>query len=91
MGIREIFASNLRSARKAAGLSQEELAHRADVDRTYVSSLERCVYAAGLDVVDKLAKVLGVEAADLLQKPEGKIPSRRSGVSRKSVNRKKLV
>jgi transcriptional regulator with XRE-family HTH domain len=55
MDIREIFAINLRSFRKAAGLSQDELAHRADVDRTYVSSLERRVYAAGIDVVDKLA------------------------------------
>jgi transcriptional regulator with XRE-family HTH domain len=63
MDIREIFATNLRAARKAVGLSQEELAHRADVDRTYVSSLERCVYAAGIDVVDRLAKVLEVEQA----------------------------
>jgi len=36
MEIREIFARNLRKARKAAGLSQEELAHRADIDRTYI-------------------------------------------------------
>ena len=67
MGIRETFAANLRRCRLAAGLSQEELAHRADLDRTYISSLERCVYAASIDVVESLATVLGVEPAELLR------------------------
>ena len=69
MEIREVLAINLQKLRRAQGLSQEELAHRAEIDRTYVSSLERSVYAAGIDVVDKLARVLGVEAADLLRRP----------------------
>lgn len=69
MEIREVFARNLRRCRQAAGLSQEELAHRADIDRTYVSALERSVYAATIDVVDKLAGVLGVDASDLLKRP----------------------
>lgn len=66
MDIRDVLAANLRKQRKAAGLSQEELAHRAGVDRTYISALERSVYAAGIDVVDRLAKELEVEASDLL-------------------------
>jgi len=66
MEIREIFASNLRRYRQARGLSQEELAHRAELDRTYISALERSVYAASIDVVGKLAVVLEVEPADLL-------------------------
>jgi transcriptional regulator with XRE-family HTH domain len=53
----------------ATGLSQEELAHRADIDRTYVSSLERCQYSATVDMIEKLARVLGVEAAELLRQP----------------------
>ena len=69
MDIREILAINLRKIRQARGLSQEELAHRAEIDRTYISSLERSVYAAGIDVVDRLARALGVEAADLLVRP----------------------
>jgi transcriptional regulator with XRE-family HTH domain len=69
MEIREVLAVNLRKLRRAKGLSQEELAHRAKIDRTYISSLERSVYAAGIDVVDRLARVLGVEAADLLSRP----------------------
>lgn len=69
MDIRNVLASNLRRLRKAAGLSQEELAHRAQIDRTYISALERSVYAAGIDVVDRIAKELGVEASDLLRAP----------------------
>ncbi|MEG7381990.1 helix-turn-helix transcriptional regulator, partial [Bacillus subtilis] len=67
MDIREIFAKNLKRLRLAKGLSQEELAHRADIDRTYVSSLERCVYGASIDVLGRLAVVLEVEPAELLK------------------------
>jgi transcriptional regulator with XRE-family HTH domain len=70
--IRDVLALNLRRLRQAKGLSQEELAHQAKIDRTYVSALERSVYAAGIDVVDRLARVLGVEAADLLKRPTPK-------------------
>ena len=69
MDIRKVLSRNLKTLRLAQGLSQEELAHRADIDRTYVSALERCVYGASIDVVDRIAHVLGVEAADLLRKP----------------------
>jgi transcriptional regulator with XRE-family HTH domain len=69
MDIRGILAVNLRKLRQARGLSQEELAHAAEIDRTYISALERSVYAAGIDVVDRLARALGVEAADLLTRP----------------------
>lgn len=66
MTIRDILARNLRRYRQTAGLSQEELAHRADIDRTYISSIERSQYAASIDVVERLARELGVKAAALL-------------------------
>ena len=69
MTLREVLAENLKRHRLATGLSQEELAHRADIDRTYVSSLERCQYSATVDMIEKLARVLGVEAAELLVVP----------------------
>ena len=69
MNIREILAHNLIRLRRAKRLSQEALAHDAGIDRTYISSLERRVYAASIDVVDSLAHVLGVEATDLLKPP----------------------
>ena len=74
MEIREVLALNLRKLRQAQGLSQEELAHRAEIDRTYISALERSVYGASIDVVDRLARVLGVKASDLLRCP----PQRRT-------------
>lgn len=67
MRIREVLALNLRHYRRYRNLSQEELAHRAEIDRTYISAFERSVYAASIDVVDRLARVLGIEAADLLR------------------------
>jgi transcriptional regulator with XRE-family HTH domain len=69
MTLREILAENLKRHRLTTGLSQEELAHRAEIDRTYVSSLERCQYAATVDVIEKLARELGVEASELLKLP----------------------
>ena len=67
MNIREIFARNLRKLRHEKGLSQEKLAHMAGIDRTYVSSLERCVYSPTIDMVATLAEILGVPPMDLLK------------------------
>ena len=66
MALRQILADNLRDARQRAGMSQEVLAHVAGIDRTYVSALERCRYAATVDVIDRLAGALGVVPASLL-------------------------
>ncbi|NHO17046.1 helix-turn-helix domain-containing protein [Acetobacter peroxydans] len=67
MNIRETLSANLKRYRRERGVSQEELAHLAEIDRTYISSLERCQYAASIEVVDRLAKALEVQAADLLK------------------------
>lgn len=67
MSIREVLARNLRRYRAERGLSQEELAHRAGIDRTYISSLERQQYGASIDVVESLATVLDVAPYDLLR------------------------
>lgn len=69
MTSKEIFARKLRALRLARGWSQEELAHRARLDRTYVSSLERKKYAPTLDVLDKIADALGVNASELISGP----------------------
>ncbi len=69
MNIREIFAANLRKTRQAAGLSQEDLALRAGIHRTYVSSLERCQYSASLDTIETIANILQIEVAELLRDP----------------------
>ena len=69
MRLREVLAKNLKRLRLAAELSQEDLAHRAEIDRTYVSSLERGRYSATVDMLERLAAVLGVKPADLLADP----------------------
>ena len=68
MNIREILAENLKRYRRERGISQEELAHLAEIDRTYISSLERCQYAASIEVVDRLARALEIEIARLLER-----------------------
>jgi len=63
-------AAYLKRYRQTNGLSQEDLAHRAELDRTYISALERCVYAASIDVVGRIAEVLEVKPSDLLAEHE---------------------
>ena len=77
MDIRELFATNLRRLRAERGLSQEELAHQAGIDRTYVSSLERCLYAVSIDVLAKIAEVLQIGPDELLRAPSSRNRERR--------------
>ncbi len=64
--LRGVLARNLRRLRRARGLSQEELAGRAGLNRNYVGMIEREENAATVDVLERLAEVLGVRAPDLL-------------------------
>lgn len=56
---RERFAANLRKARQAKGMSQEELGFRCDLHRTEISLLERAGREPRLGTLVKLATVLG--------------------------------
>ena len=69
MDLRQIFAANLRRLRHIKGLSQEDLAYEADVNRTYMSKLEKGASYPGLEIIGKLADVLEVEPAELLRLP----------------------
>ena len=69
MTLREVLAENLKRHRLATGLSQEELAHRADIDRTYVSRLERQIENPSIGIVEKLALTLGVPIAQMFAEP----------------------
>jgi transcriptional regulator with XRE-family HTH domain len=70
MDIREVFAANLRRFRQAKGISQEDLAYTANVNRSYLSKLEKGSTYVGLEIMAKLATVLEVEPADLLRQPD---------------------
>lgn len=64
--IRQTLATNMRLARAAAGVSQEELAHRAGIDRTYVSGIERGRRNPTVTVVARFAEALDTTSANLL-------------------------
>ncbi|WP_420965987.1 helix-turn-helix domain-containing protein [Bradyrhizobium sp. B120] len=65
-GIIGVVADNVRSLRKTAGLSQEELAHEAGVDRTYISQVERRQRNVTIVVLAKIARALNVTPDKLL-------------------------
>lgn len=62
-----VFAGNLRRLRLERNLSQEELAERAALHRTYIGMLERCEKNVTLYNVERLAVALGVEAWEMLR------------------------
>ena len=55
-----LVAENVRSLRKAADLSQEELAHEAGLDRTYISQVERKKRNMTIVVLGRIAAALKV-------------------------------
>jgi transcriptional regulator with XRE-family HTH domain len=64
------LAANVRAARKAMNISQEELAFRAGIDRTYASQIERAVANPSLGIISALGDVLGQSSDELLRAPE---------------------
>ena len=70
MRLREIVARNLRRLRHAKGLSQEELADRAEINRNYVGMLEREQHAATIDMLEKLAVVLDIDPVAFFERAE---------------------
>jgi transcriptional regulator with XRE-family HTH domain len=68
MRLRETVARNLRRLRQAKGLSQEELADRANTNRTNVGMLEREQHAATTDMLEKLAEVLDIDPAEFFRR-----------------------
>jgi len=69
-----LFARNLRLLRKRAGFSQEELAHRAGLHRTYVGSVERGERNISLKNIGRLARALNVDPATLLSQIDSDAP-----------------
>ena len=63
---RTLVGRNLRRLRLAAGISQEELGFRANLDRTYVSSVERGHRNISIDNIFRLASALECDPRELL-------------------------
>lgn len=69
MNGRALVAWNLRRLRTDLGMSQERLAADAGIDRAYISELERAQGNASVDLLDRLADVLGVAVGELMRVP----------------------
>jgi len=67
------FGRALRAAREARGLAQEALGFEAEIDRTYVSGVERGVRNPTLRTVQRLAIALGVRPSELLRAAEKEV------------------
>jgi transcriptional regulator with XRE-family HTH domain len=78
MHLRFVFSANLKGFRSERGLSQSDLALRAGLNRSYLSRLENGKNDPRLEIVGKLAKVLGVTPAQLLTRSERTNPSEES-------------
>ncbi len=61
------LANNVRRLRKLAGLSQEELAFQCEIDRTYISKVERGVANPSLLILARVADVLKVNIEELVK------------------------
>jgi len=68
MNIQKDFGLKLKKFRKEAGLSQEKLALLADIDRTYVHSIEKGDRNISIGIIQKLAQALEIEIVDFFIK-----------------------
>jgi transcriptional regulator with XRE-family HTH domain len=69
---RRVLAQNVKTVRKTLKLSQEKLALEAEIDRTYISGIERGLRNPSLDLIVKLAVNLKTTPAALLTPPKGR-------------------
>jgi transcriptional regulator with XRE-family HTH domain len=76
------FAVRLRERRAAAGLTQSELAERAELSTNYVNRLEAAGAAPGIDTLERLADALKTTAHDLL--PAREPPDRMAAAAARS-------
>jgi transcriptional regulator with XRE-family HTH domain len=61
------FGQRVREIRKDKGLSQEELAHKADLHRTYIGMIERAEKNITLINIEKIANALEVDINNLIK------------------------
>jgi len=74
MDVQALVALNIRRLRVARGLSQEALAVDAEIDRTYVSRLERSLENPTVAVLSRLAGALAVDIVEFFEKPRPGTP-----------------
>ena len=67
MDIKAVFGNKIKVLRLEKNISQEELAHVAGIDRTYISDIEKGERNVSLLIIQKLAKALDKEIFELFK------------------------
>jgi transcriptional regulator with XRE-family HTH domain len=67
MDIKKKFGKKIKSLRLERGWSQEMLAFNADLDRTYIPSIEKGDRNVSIKVIEKLAKAFKLSESDLFE------------------------
>jgi len=70
VALRTALAEQIRLVRKKCGFSQEELAWRSGLHRTYISMVERAQRSVTIDSLERIATALGLSASALLARAE---------------------
>lgn len=73
--LRDVLAFNVRTVRVRRGLSQEQLGFAANLDRTFVSQVERARINVSIDNIERLALALNVPPRELFCHPDDVINS----------------
>ena len=67
---RRTFGQAIRRQRERLGFSQEEFAERANIHRTYISSVELGKVSVGIEIANQLALALGMKLSELVRRAE---------------------
>ena len=73
--LKTLLGMAIKTRRASLGISQEELAHRAGLHRTYVSDLERGARNPSIESIEKLAGALQISVAKLFEAANDGQPS----------------
>ncbi len=65
--LKESLSQNIKRLRKERGISQEKLALKAEIDRSYMSELERCIANPSIEALLRISNALEVSPSELLQ------------------------
>ena len=67
MDIRKKIGKRIKELRQSKNLSQEALAHLAELDRTYIPSIEKGERNVSIEVIQKLSIAFGIKISELLK------------------------
>ncbi len=70
MNLQRKFGLVLKELRLEKGLSQESLANQSDIDRTYISDIEKGERNISLKIIERLSETLQISLSELFEKIE---------------------